>query len=149
MAKTLFDHIKQITDIQDPKYWDKLDEGERKTWSNYMILRFVSMKYEWTELIAEIQPYIQELPPRAVYLTLIDLLPKSRTFLKYMKPVKGVEYEKWLIELIGKYYEVSLLEAEDYTNILHSIQGGHKILNDICTAYGIEPKEIKKLKLKL
>lgn len=149
MAKTLFDHIKQITDVQDPKYWDNLDEGERKTWNNYMILRFVSMKYEWTELVADIQPYVQELPPRALYLTLIDLLPKSRTFLKYMKPVKGVEYEKWLIELIGKYYEVSLLEAEDYIHILYSIKEGHSVINEICTAYGIEPKEIKKLKLKL
>ena len=45
MAATLFDHITQITNVQNPKYWDTLDESDRKTWSNYMVLRFLSMKY--------------------------------------------------------------------------------------------------------
>jgi hypothetical protein len=59
MAATLFDHITQITNVQNPKYWDTLDESDRKTWSNYMVLRFLSMKYEWVETIATVQPYLQ------------------------------------------------------------------------------------------
>ena len=39
MAKTLFDHIKAVTQFQDPKYWDKLEETDKKTWSNYMVQR--------------------------------------------------------------------------------------------------------------
>ena len=41
MAKGLFDHIKQITNVQDPKYWDKLEPEDKKTFSNYMVLRFL------------------------------------------------------------------------------------------------------------
>lgn len=147
-AKTLFDHLKQITDIQHPKYWDELDEGSKKTWSNYMVFRFLSMKYEWTELIADLQPYLQEIPPKTLYLTLIDALPKSRTFLKYMKPNKGEDYEDWIIDLVAMKYEVSKLEAEEYVKILYSIKEGHQRLKELAQNYGVEEKVIKKLKLK-
>ena len=29
MAKTLFDHLKQITEVQNPKYWETLDESDK------------------------------------------------------------------------------------------------------------------------
>ena len=31
---SLFDHIKQITNVQNPMYWDSLEEGDKKTWNN-------------------------------------------------------------------------------------------------------------------
>jgi hypothetical protein len=145
---TLFDHIKQITDTQNPKYWDTLDEGSKKTFSNYMIFRFLSMKYEWVELIADLQPYLQEIPPKTLYLTLIDVIPKSRTFLKYMKPTKGEDYEGWIIDLVAMKYEVSKLEAEEYVKILYAIKEGHQRLKEIAEGYGIDIKLIKRLKLK-
>jgi hypothetical protein len=107
------------------------------------------MKYEWVEMIGELQPHLQELPPKTLYLTLIDIIPKSKTFLKYIKPAKSEEYENWLIELIAKYYEVSLLEAEEYVGILYSIKDGHSKIKEIAEIYGIEEKQIKKLKLKI
>lgn len=147
-GKTLFDHLKQITDVQNPKYWDTLDESEKKTFSNYMIFRFLSMKYEWVELISDIQPYLQEIPPKILYLTLIDLIPKSRTFLKYIKPIKGEDYENWIIDLVAMKYEVSKLEAEEYVGILYAIKEGHHRLKEIAEGYGVDSKMIKKLKLK-
>lgn len=149
MAATLFDHIKQITDIQNPKYWDTLEESDKKTWSNYMVIRFLSMRYEWVDTVSELQPLLQELPPKALYLALIGIIPKSKTFLKYLRPEKGVEYEKWMVELVSKYYEVSELEAEEYVDILYAIKGGHQTLYNIAENYGTDPKLIKKLKLKL
>jgi hypothetical protein len=149
MAKTLFDHINAITQDKDPKYWDKLDESDKKTWSNYMILRFLSMKPEWIELIADISPYIQEAPPKAMYLALIGLIPKTRAFLKYMKPASADKYEGWVIELVAKYYEVSKLEAEDYVHILYQTTAGKTHIKEIAEAYGTDPKQITKLKLKI
>jgi hypothetical protein len=149
MAKTLFDHLNAICDKKDPKYWDTLDESERKTWSNYMILRFLSMKPEWIELIADIQPYLQEVPPRAMYLCLIGLIPKTRAFLKYMKPASSEKYEDWIIELVCKYYNVSKLQAEEYYLILHQTTSGKTHIKEIAEAYGTDPKQITKLKLKV
>jgi len=149
MAKGLFDHIKQITNVQDPKYWDKLEEEDKKTWSNYMVLRFLSMKHEWIETIATVQPYLQEVPPKAMYLALIDLLPKGRHFMKYMKPKGADKYEGWLVELVAKHYEVSKLQSEEYLKIFYSTKSGKEKILQLCEDYGTDPKVIKKLKIKV
>ena len=125
--KGLFDHVKAVTNEQDPKYWDKLDDSSKKTWSNFMIMRFLSMKYEWVETIAAVQPYLQEVPPKAMYLAMIDLLPKGRHFMKYMKPKGADKYEKWLVELVANNYEVSKLEAESYLKILYNSKSNTRL----------------------
>jgi len=149
MPKSLFDHIKAVTNEQDPKYWDKLEEADRKSWSNYMVLRFLSMKYEWVETIAAVQPYLQEVPPKAMYLAMIDLLPKGRHFMKYMKPKTADKYEGWLVELVANHYEVSKLEAESYLKILYNSKSGKERILQISEDYGTDPKIIKKLKIKV
>ena len=146
---TLFDHIKAITQSQDKKYWDKLDDADKKTWSNYMVFRFLSMNPDWVPMVAQLQPYLQEVPPKACYLALIDLIPKTRAFLKYMKAKGEDVYEKWLIELVTKHYNTSTLESEDYLKILYSTKSGKERIKELCTIYGVEPKQITKLKLNL
>ena len=148
-VKKLFDHLNAITAEQDPKYFDKLSEEDLKSWSNFMINRFLSMKPEWIELIADIQPYIQEAPPKAMYLCLIGLIPKTRAFLKYMKPASSEKYEDWIIELVARQYEVSLTEAEDYLKILYETTSGKLHIKEIAENYGTDPKQITKLKLKV
>ena len=149
MAKSLFDHIKAITGEQDPKYWEKLDEGDKKTWSNYMVFRFLSMNTDWIDLIAEIQPYVQKLPPKTLYQTLIDLIPKGRHYLKYVKGSKTTNYETWLQELIVKEFTCSIREGDEYLDILHATRNGREEIKKLCEKYGIEQKQIKKLKLKV
>ena len=55
--KSLFDHIKQITNVQNPNYWEEISDEDKKSWSNYMTHRFLSMKIEWVELVNELQKY--------------------------------------------------------------------------------------------
>ena len=147
--KTLFDHIKAVTQFQDPKYWDKLEESDKKTWSNYMIHRFLSMNPDWIEVLSEIQPYTQTLEPKQLYLALIGLIPKGRYFLKYTKGKKDNKYETWLVDLIKQDFICSIKEAEEYCEILYSTREGRENLKYICEKYGIEKKEITKLKLKV
>ena len=89
MSKSLFDHIKAVTSEQNPNYWETLDEGDKKTWSNYMIHRFLSMNPDWIQVLSEIQPYTQVLEPKQLYLALIGLLPKGKYYLKYTKGKNG------------------------------------------------------------
>jgi hypothetical protein len=107
------------------------------------------MKPEWVELISDIQPYIQEAPPKAMYLALIGLIPKTRAFLKYMKPATSEKYEDWIIELVARQYEVSKSEAEDYLKILYETTSGKLHIKEIAENYGTDPKLITKLKLKV
>jgi len=148
-SKTLFDHIKAVTQYQDPKYWDKLDEGDKKTWSNYMIHRFLSMNKDWIQVLSEIQPYTQVLEPKQLYLALIGLLPKGRYFLKYTKGKGEVKYESWLVELVVKEFTCSKSEAMDYLEIFYATKEGRENVKYICEKYGIDKKEITKLKLKV
>jgi hypothetical protein len=149
MAKTLFDHIKAITSDQNPKYWDTLEEEDKKTWSNFMIHRFLSMNSEWIDLLSEIQPLTQTLEPKQLYLVMIGLLPKGKYYLKYVKG-KGVgKYEKWLVDLIKQDYQCSSNQAEEYVEILYSTKEGREHIKYTCERYGIEKKLITKLKLKV
>jgi hypothetical protein len=147
--KTLFDHIKAVTQFQDPKYWDKLEESDKKTWSNYMIHRFLSMNPDWIEVLSEIQPYTQVLEPKQLYLSLIGIIPKGRYFLKYTKGKKDNKYESFLIDILVQDFQCSTKEAEDYCEILYSTREGRENIKYICEKYGIEKKQITKLKLKV
>jgi hypothetical protein len=149
MAKTLFDHIKAVTQEQDPKYWDKLDESDKKSWSNFMIFRFLSMNPDWVGMVAQLQPYLQEVPPKACYLALIDLIPKTRAFLKYMKAKSEDSYEKWLVELVSKHYQTTQIQSEEYLKILYNSRKGRERVKELCEMYGVEPKVITKLKLNI
>lgn len=149
MAKTLFDHIKAITTEQNPKYWDTLDESDKKTWSNYMVHRFLSMNPDWIEVLSEIQPYTQTLEPKQLYLALIGLLPKGKYYLKYIKGKKEDSYESWLVDLIKQDFQCTSNQAEEYLEILYSTREGRENIKYICEKYGVESKTITKLKLKV
>ena len=149
MAKSLFDHIKAVTTEQNPKYWDTLEESDKKSWSNYMVHRFLSMNPDWIEVLSEIQPYTQTLEPKQLYLALIGLIPKGRYFLKYTKGKKDNKYESFLVDLIKQDFMCSSKEAEEYCEILYSTREGRENIKYICEKYGIDKKQITKLKLKV
>ena len=149
MAKSLFDHIKAVTSEQNPNYWETLDDGDKKSWSNYMVHRFLSMNPDWIEVLSEIQPYTQTLEPKQLYLALIGIIPKGKYFLKYTKGKGENKYETWLIDLIKQDFMCSSKQSEEYLDILHSTREGRENIKYICEQYGIESKQITKLKLKI
>ena len=148
-TRTLFDHITNITSVQNPKYWDGLEDADKKSWSNYMVHRFLSMNPDWIEVLSEIQPYTQVLEPKQLYLVLIGILPKGRRYMKYIKGKKADKYESWLVDLIKQDFNCSLRESEDYCEILYATKEGRENIKFICEKYGIDKKQITKLKLKL
>jgi len=85
MAKSLFEHIKAITTEQDPNYFDKLTDEDQKSWSNFMINRFLSMNPDWVELVATLLPLTQTLRPEDMYKVYINVIPKGKYYLNYIK----------------------------------------------------------------
>ena len=100
-GKKLFDHLNALTAEQDPNYFDKLTEEDIKSWSNFMINRFLSMKPEWVELIATLLPLTQTLQPKEMYKLYISVIPKGKYYLKYIKGKGEDKYEDFLIDLIN------------------------------------------------
>lgn len=148
-AKKLFDHIRAITDEQDPKYFDKLSEEDLKSWSNFMINRFLSMKPEWVELISTLLPLTQTLEPKEMYKLYINVIPKGKHFLKYTKGKSEEKYEDFVVELIKNEYLCSERQATEYLEVLYSTREGRENIKYICEKYAIDKKQITKLKLKL
>jgi hypothetical protein len=148
-AKKLFDHLNAITAEQDPKYFDKLSEEDLKSWSNFMINRFLSMKPEWVELIATLLPLTQTLQPKEMYKLYISVIPKGKQYLKYTKGKSEDKYEEFLVELIKKEFSCSEKEAFEYIEILYSTREGRENIKYICEKYGTDKKQITKLKLKI
>ena len=143
--KSLFDHIKHITDVQSPNYWDDISDEDKKSWSNYMVNRFLSMKMDWVELVNEVQKY--QLKPKELYKVYTDILPKKKQWLKYIKGDKSMKYPKWVYEIVAKHLEVSLREAAGAVEVYEISHGGQAELTDILIKYGKTEEEIRKIGL--
>jgi len=148
-AKKLFDHLNAITVEQDPDYFNKLSEEDIKSWSNFMINRFLSMKPEWVELIATLQPLTQTLEPEQMYKLYINVIPKGRQYLKYIKGKSEDKYEEFLVDLIKREYQCSERQAIEYIEVLYSTREGRENIKYMCERYGVDKKQITKLKLKI
>jgi hypothetical protein len=139
-SKGLFDHLNQVTQIQNKNYWKNLTESDKKTWSNYMINRFLSMKMEWTDFVNEIQKL--KLDSRMLYLVYSNTLPKGRQFLKYIKKKKQTIYNTQVVQKVSEYFEISQSESEDYLNLLSKEQ-----IRELVSKYGYTDKELKQMGL--
>ena len=146
-SKSLFDHIKEITSVQKPNYWDTLSDGDKKTWSNYMVHRFLSMKMDWVELVNELQKY--NLKPKELYKIYTNILPKGKQWLKYIKGEKKMQYADWLVNVVANEMKVSKKEAYEAVDMYMLSEGGILELREICVKWGVEPKKIEKAGLNI
>ena len=143
--KSLFDHVNQVTSVQNPNYWEDISDEDKKTWSNYMINRFLSMKSDWIELVNEVQRY--PLQPKELYKVYTSILPKKKQWLRYIKGDKKMKYPKWVYEMVAKYLQVSMREASDAVDMYELSHGGQAELTDILVKYGRTAEEIRKIGL--
>jgi AAA+ ATPase superfamily predicted ATPase len=141
--RELFDHIKWITEKQTKDYWDTLNDTERKRWSNYMINRFLSMKADWISFVNEVQQY--NLKPKDLYRLYIDMLPKGKQWLRYVKRKKKMNYPNWLLEIITKDFKISISEARQHLEILYMTEQGKQEIREILMKYGTGEKLIKSI----
>ena len=138
----LFDHIREVTAIQKVDYFDTLSVDDRKSWSNYMVNRFLSMKMEWVELVNELQKY--KLEPKELYKLYINILPKGKQWLKYTKGRNDMNYPNWLINIVANDMEVSKQEAKEAVDMYYLTEGGMAELGQLARKWGVEPKKIEK-----
>jgi|TARA_R110000803_G_scaffold43966_1_gene93333 hypothetical protein len=137
-AKTLFEHLSGIKEKKTP--WDSLSVMDKKTFEPYMVNRFLSMNMGLLELVNELQMYtIGQLSPKEVYKLYLDVLPKKRSFDKYIKPSGGSKYNENVLTYLAKYFEVSQREVMEYVDILSKEE-----VTEIIQKYGVDKKDIKK-----
>jgi len=141
---TIFDHIANLT--YKKKSWDKLTELDQKSFTPYIVNRWLSMHPDLIETIDLFQQYtIGPLSKKHVYQLYYDILPNVNVRSKYIKGKKVDKYNKELVKLITSHYEVNSHEAKDYIDLFKRTNGGITHLNELMKMYGIPEKEIKKL----
>lgn len=137
-AKTLFEHLSGLKEKKTP--WESLSVMDKKSFEPFMVNRFLSMNMEFLELVNELQMYtIGQLSPKDVYKLYLDILPKKKSFDKYIKGKGDEKYNDKVLDYLSRYFEVSYREVKDYLEILSKDE-----VIQIISKFGIEEKEIKK-----
>jgi hypothetical protein len=107
------------------------------------------MKPEWVELVASLLPLTQTLQPKEMYKLYISVIPKGKYFLKYIKGKGEDKYEQFIVDLLKKEYDCSENQAIEYLEVLYSTREGREYMKYVSEKYGIDKKQITKLKLKI
>jgi len=137
-AKSLFDHLGGITYKKDK--WESLSEMDKKSFEMYMVNRFLSMNLDYLELVNEIQRYTNgQLKSRELYKVYLDILPKKKSFDKYIKGKSESKWDKNVIKYLCEYFKLSSREVEDYLEILSKDE-----VKSIIQKFGVDKKEIDK-----
>ena len=134
----IFDWLNQITLYK--KDWDSFSEEDHKSFNTFIINRFLSMNKDWIEIVNMLQQYTIGMESKDVYKLYKNLIPSEKKFLKYIKGKKDKKYNKELIEIMCKYFEVSSKEVKEYIPLIEKEE-----LKNIIRLYGKNNKEIKVL----
>jgi hypothetical protein len=139
---SIFDLLSNITDKKVS--WYDLSEQDRKTFSPYMINRFLSMNMDFIELVNELQRYtVGQLSTAETYKLYFDVLPKQKQYNKYIKGKKSETYKSELIDLIANHYQISTQESMEYLDLFFDDR--LNFLKEIIKKYGKSDKECEKL----
>jgi len=134
---TIFDHLANITWKKTP--WSSLNESSQKSFSPYLINRWLSMNPDYIEIVDMFQQYtIGPLSKKHVYQLYYDILPKQKTFNKYIKGKKMNKNSKDLITVVANHYQVARAEADQYIEFMEKTE-----ITELLKKYGKQEKEIK------
>ena len=137
MSKTIFEHIGNITyNKTNPATYT---ESDWKSYSPYMINRWLSMYKDYTHLIDCTQKHYS-LPKGIHYKMLTGILPKRKVFTRYVKGKKIDKYNSDLIQFLATYFEISKDEVKQYMILLEKPE-----IIRILNKYGYTDKEIKRM----
>lgn len=141
-AATIFDHMAHLTDRKVS--WDRLSDVDKKSFTPYIVNRWLSMNMDFIELVNELQRYtIGQISPAETYKLYYDILPKQRQFNKYIKGKKSDKYNQKLVELLSMHFAVSEKEAMEYIDMY--VDKDINALREIIKKYGKTDKEISSL----
>lgn len=131
----IFDHLKHLREEQNPNYFDTLSAADKKSWSNYMVCRFLSMQPSMVEIVSDALVYT-ELKPEQFYKVCLSFVPMGRVYYPYIKGRKDIKWKTELIELMCKHFQESERNIREYLEIMPPEE-----LRGIIEKYGYSEKE--------
>lgn len=136
-SKSIFDLLNDITFNKVP-WKDQLD-ADRKNIQPYMFNRWLSMKKEYLEIISEVQHITDLMNTEQYYNFYLDLLPKQKFFVKYIKSGKKSDSKHdALLKFLSQRLDISERELDNYLNITDK-----KIIKEYLRGSGFLDKQLK------
>ena len=132
---TIFDWLNEVSYNKRP--WSSFNSEDHESFNPYMINRFISMKENYIDFVNAIQKY--SINKESLYNYYCQLIPKRKTFFRYIKPKKSTLNSN-LITILAKYFELSEREIRDSYYLV-----GKDYSQNILQNIGIDDKQIKKL----
>ena len=132
---TIFNWLNEISYNKRP--WSSFNSEDHEAFNAYMINRFVSMKEDYIDFVNTIQKY--SINKEALYNFYCKIVPKRKTFFRYIKPTKN-KFNSELITILSKHFKVSKREIKDSYHLI-----GKDYSQNILQNIGIDDKQIKKL----
>ena len=109
---TIFDWLNEITGAK--RSWNEFNDDAKESFNPYMINRFISMKRDYIDIVNIAQKYT--LPKDKLYEFYCALLPKSKSFFRYVKSTKSINQDQ--VNALAKYYMCSTREIIDVLPLL-------------------------------
>ena len=122
--------------------WNSFSESDQKKFSPFMVNRYLSMGGDYLQIVNYMQKYWMVTPHKSLYQFYCNLLPKKKTFLRYMNGKKQ-KTNQLVIPFITEYFQVSKHEASEYYDLMTKEE-----LILLIKKFGKSDKEIKKMKIK-
>lgn len=136
-TKSLFDHINEVRSGKNPEYFKTLSDADKKTWSNYMVCRFLSMQQSIVEDINELQYYQDKLEPEQFYKLCIMIVPSGKGYYPYIK--KSTEkHNPALLGLLCAHFKDSERNVLEYLSLL-----SRSDLSVIIKQYGYDDAQVE------
>ena len=107
-AKSIFEHLSGIKEKKTS--WESLTDMDKKSFSPFIINRWLSMNMDLLPIVNILQKYtIGLLSARDTYKVYLDFLPNKKTFDKYIKGKSDGKYNKDMLKYLSTWYGLSFL----------------------------------------
>ena len=120
------------------------DEELRRAFNPFLILRWLSMNEDYCEIVNDVNQLYGPMDDEMVFKLLLELIPKGKTFDKYLKAPNSILDED--VINIATYFEISCREARTYVKVMGNEWArsiSHKTSNSFATSR-VKPKRGKK-----
>lgn len=120
-SKNIFDHIRNITEIQNPTYLSTLTSQELKEFNIFLLQKFLGMHNDLTYAISYIDKYVffNKMSKEHYYKLLIHMIPKGKYWLKFEKKDTTILPPTWFLSILKEYFVyISKNEAIEYYQLL-------------------------------
>ena len=131
----IFDWLNEIS--YNKSDWSSFSKEDQDAFNPYIINRFISMKPNYIDIVNLIQKYT--LPKKSLYNYYCKLIPKRKTFFRYIK-AKKTSLNEDLINILSKHLKLSKREIIDSYDLF-----GTDFKTSLLQNLNMNDKQIKKL----